>query len=288
MGRCRIRCSGQAPTTRWDPATLNGWGARDYNWQGAISVQHELRPGIGLNAGYFRRWYGNFRVTDNLAVTPQDFDPYCITVPSDLRLPDAGQHLCGLYDVDPALFGREDNLVTNAEHFGKQTEVYDGFEVGMNARIGSGRLTGGVSTGRTDVRQLRRSSTRPADLLPLSAAVERADADQAEWVLSAAWDLRIERRVFRICRVFRSPRAMLPPMPRFYRHSAGTWRNVARVPVCNGTVTLNNLFEPNTEFADRLTQLDLRLTKNHHHRTHPAARHVRHLQCVQRQHRARR
>ena len=28
-----------------------------------------------------------------------------------------------------------------------------------------------------------------------------------------------------------------------------------------GTVTLNNLFEPNTEFADRLTQLDVRLTK---------------------------
>ena len=41
-------------------------------------------------------------------------------------------------------------------------------------------------------------------------------------------------------------------------------RNLAQCganPTCNGTVTLNNLFEPNTQFADRLTQLDVRLTK---------------------------
>jgi hypothetical protein len=30
---------------------------------------------------------------------------------------------------------------------------------------------------------------------------------------------------------------------------------------CNGSATINNLFEPNTEFEDRLTQLDLRLSK---------------------------
>jgi len=34
--------------------------------------------------------------------------------------------------------------------------------------------------------------------------------------------------------------------------------------VCNGTVTLNNLFEPNTRFADRLSQLDLRFSKAVH------------------------
>ena len=30
---------------------------------------------------------------------------------------------------------------------------------------------------------------------------------------------------------------------------------------CTGTATINNLFEPNTQFEDRLTQLDLRLSK---------------------------
>jgi hypothetical protein len=31
---------------------------------------------------------------------------------------------------------------------------------------------------------------------------------------------------------------------------------------CTGTVTINNLYEPNTTFADRLTQFDLQLTRN--------------------------
>ena len=31
---------------------------------------------------------------------------------------------------------------------------------------------------------------------------------------------------------------------------------------CNGTVTIANLFEPNTLFEDRLTQLDVRVAKS--------------------------
>ena len=42
---------------------------RPYNWQASVSVQHELRPGLALNAGYYGTWYGNFTVTDNVVVT---------------------------------------------------------------------------------------------------------------------------------------------------------------------------------------------------------------------------
>ena len=137
-----------------DPEVLNGFGQRDYNWQGAVSLQHELRDGIGLNANYFYRTFGNFRVTDNLAVTPQDFSPYCITVPNDPRLPGAGQPLCGLYDINPSVFGLQNNLVTSVKPYGKQTEVYNGVEFSVNARFGrGGRLAGGISTGRTDFSQ---------------------------------------------------------------------------------------------------------------------------------------
>ena len=41
---------------------------------------------MALNVGYFRTWYGNFQATDNLAVTPADFDPFCVTMPVDARL----------------------------------------------------------------------------------------------------------------------------------------------------------------------------------------------------------
>ena len=104
-----------------------------------------------MNVGYFRTWYGNFQATDNLAVTPADFDPFCIAVPVDARLPGGGgNQLCGLYDVKREKFGQVDNLVSQASEFGKQTQVYNGVDVGLNARFPGGAfVAGGVSTGRT-------------------------------------------------------------------------------------------------------------------------------------------
>ena len=57
--------------------------------------------GIGLNVGYFRTWYGGFLATDNQVLTPGSYDSYCVTAPTDSRLPNSGQRLCGLYDVKP-------------------------------------------------------------------------------------------------------------------------------------------------------------------------------------------
>ena len=87
---------------------------------------------------------------DNLALSPVDFDSYCITVPTDPRLPTSGQQLCGFYDVNPALFGRVDNLVSKAENFGNPSQVYDGVDLTVNARFGNGgQAQGGLSVGRT-------------------------------------------------------------------------------------------------------------------------------------------
>ena len=75
-------------------------------------------------------------VTDNLKVTPSDFDQYCITAPTNPALPNSGQQLCGLYDVKPALFGQSDNLARPvADLGGKLTRVYNGFDATVNARF---------------------------------------------------------------------------------------------------------------------------------------------------------
>ena len=74
-----------------------------------MSLQHELRPGLGLNVGYYRTWYGGFTVTENLAVTAADYDTFCITAPVDSRLPNSGERVCGLYDIKPAAFGLVEN-----------------------------------------------------------------------------------------------------------------------------------------------------------------------------------
>jgi hypothetical protein len=137
--------------TRYDPDLLNGWHKRAFSWQGSASIEHELRPGVAVSAGYFRTWFGNFTVTDNLEVTPQDYDPYCITAPSDPRLPGGGGNpICGLYDITPAKFGRVNNLVTFASHYGKQTEVYNGVDLNVNVRLRRGaQLSAGLNVGNS-------------------------------------------------------------------------------------------------------------------------------------------
>src|SRR6185503_1003333 len=53
--------------TRYDPDLLTGFGKRQWNGEASAGVQHELMPGVlSLDASYHRRWYGNFRLTDNL------------------------------------------------------------------------------------------------------------------------------------------------------------------------------------------------------------------------------
>ena len=75
---------------------------RGYNWELAAQVQHQLVPRVAVGGGYFRRWFGNMRVTDNLSVTPADYSPYCVTAPSDARLPDGGSYqVCGLLRRQP-------------------------------------------------------------------------------------------------------------------------------------------------------------------------------------------
>jgi hypothetical protein len=138
------------PTTRYAEDVSQGFGVRSDNWEAAAGIQHEFTPGMSVNATYTRRWYGKFRVTQNLAVSNEDFSPYCITVPSDPRLPGGGgNQLCGFYDVSIAKLGKFDEVITQASHFGKQEDVYDGIDLTGSVRMPQGVvLSGGVTFGR--------------------------------------------------------------------------------------------------------------------------------------------
>jgi len=136
--------------TRNAPDAIEGFNRQSYNWQASASVQHELRPGIGVNLGYFRTWYGGFQITENLLVSPADYDEYCFNAPTDSRLPNSGERLCGLYDLKPAKFGLVDSLVTQLSNFGSRNQAYNGVDATMSARFGGGaQLSGGLSVGRT-------------------------------------------------------------------------------------------------------------------------------------------
>ena len=111
-------------------------------------MQHEVVTGLGVDVGYFRRWYRNFTVSQNRAVTPADFTTYSIPVPVDPRLPNSGQTLGGLRDINPNKFGQVDNYVTKADNFGGQSEVFNGFDFNANARMRAVIVRGGISTGK--------------------------------------------------------------------------------------------------------------------------------------------
>ncbi|HEX4155990.1 MAG TPA: TonB-dependent receptor [Acidobacteriaceae bacterium] len=142
---------GVSTNTRYDPAILSGWQVRPYNWQLDAQIQQQLIPSMALDAGFYRTWYRNFSVTENTAVPSSEYGTYCITSPTDSRVSALkGQQICGFHDVNPAYYGKVQSLVTKASNFGGQSEVFTGFDVGINWRFGRGGLLfGGVSLGQT-------------------------------------------------------------------------------------------------------------------------------------------
>jgi hypothetical protein len=139
--------------TQYDPATISGFDRRPNNWEVSTTISHEIMPRVSAEVSYFRRAYEHFTTTDNLDVTPADFRPYCVTAPVDPRLPSGGgNQICGLYDIDPSKFGlATHNLVTFVDNYGgKQTQVFNGVDISMNARLHNDVvLTGGYATGNT-------------------------------------------------------------------------------------------------------------------------------------------
>ncbi len=148
----------------YDPAVLNGFDKRNYSWMVSAQIDHELWSGLGVSAGYYRTWYGNFLVTHNQLVGPQNFSPYCITAPTDPRLGAvSGSQICGQYDIDPTLFGKTQNLVTSASNFGNAYEHYNGVDLNVNARLRqAGLIQGGINIGNQNIAPVNPSVTGTA------------------------------------------------------------------------------------------------------------------------------
>ena len=138
-------------TANIDPKILNGWGVRSNDWQIGASIQQQVLPRVSVEVGYFHRWLNNFTITDNLAVTADDFTQYSITAPSDPRLPGGGGYAVdGLYNVVQSKFGLTSNNITLADDIGEQYQRYNGMLFNVSARLGRGvQFQGGINTGKT-------------------------------------------------------------------------------------------------------------------------------------------
>jgi hypothetical protein len=139
------------PVFSIDPALLQGWGSRPYNWTFSAEVEQQISPSLGTSFGYFRRLYGNFVAKDNLATTAADYTRWSYTAPVDSRLPNGGGYVVdGNYDLNPTKVGQVNGYYQFSDNYGKAIEHWDGVDISMQANLpNSFFVRGGVSTGRT-------------------------------------------------------------------------------------------------------------------------------------------
>ncbi len=262
-----------APTVRWNPDVLRGWHVRPYNWEFSASVQHELLPRIGLEVGYFRRIFGNFVLTDNLATLKEDYDTFSITAPLDGRLPDGGGQVIGpLYDLKPAKVGQVDNYVTFSSDYGKQQEHWNGVDITISARPRNGIvLQGGVSTGRTSYDGCEIRDNLPEfSWLPDTTASAFAYTNQFNPYCRVTEGLQtqvkflgtylIPRLDVQLAATFQSMPGW--PIMAIYNAPNSVIQPSLGRPLSGGAANASvNLVTPVSEFNDRANQLDFRTSK---------------------------
>jgi len=255
--------------TAFNPETRFGWGNRPWNAEFSTSVQHELMPRVGIDVGYFRRWYGNFLAMDNRANTAADFSPYSITAPADSRLPNGGGYaVSGLYNLNPDKFGQQDLYTTFASDFGKQTETWNGVDVSVNARLQNGVMVqGGFNTGRTitdncEVAAKAGTTTAGFGL----ALIDNPTQLYCRNVSNFLHQVKL-LGTYVVPRIDMNLAATLQSSPgpallaNFIATNAVVQPSLGR-PLAGGAQNVTvNLVEPNTLFGGRVNQLDVRLGK---------------------------
>lgn len=123
-------------TSRMDPDII-----RPYNWELTLGVAHELKPGVGVEATYYRRQHRNLIGETNVAVTPNDYTSVTITNPL------TGEPLT-VYNQSPETRGLRDTVISNQNEL---DSTYNGVEFRTAARFGNGnRVMGAVTIGRRE------------------------------------------------------------------------------------------------------------------------------------------
>ena len=246
------------PSTRYDPAVLGGWGVRPGDWQFGASIQQEVLPRVSVEVGYNRRWLVNFPVTDNRAVTVADFGTFSVTVPDDPRLPNAGQTIAGLYNVNNNKFGLLDNFTTLAENYGGQSQMYNGFLLNASARPTSNlRLQFGLNLGNTsfDTCELRAALPESAPLDPYcaySTGLQTRITGLAVYLVPVV-DVSVSS-------TFRSDQGEQLAANRTFT-SASIAPSLGRLLSGSAPNATVNLVEPGTMYGDRLNVIDMRFAK---------------------------
>ena len=245
--------------TFYDEDWATGWGNKLSNWEFSGSVQHEITPGMSLNVAYFRRIFTNFDVRHNRALSPADYDPYCVTVPIHSGLPGGGgNEVCDLFDLNPAKAGLVDRLRTSLDQFGKQIQRWNGVDVTVNARMANGFvLQGGWSTGKStnddcEVRAAAEGNPSQHHCSPEPPFI-------TDVKLLGTYTLPGDVQVSATFQAIQGH----PVLANVQFSSAQIAASLGRPPAQRSSTTVQ-VIEPGAEYGPRLYQTDFRLTKIFH------------------------
>ena len=251
-----------AITTRYADDVISGFGNRPYNWDMSTEVQRQLSDAVAVTAGYYRNWFANQQITDNTLIAPEDHSPFCVTAPSDSRLPGGGGYqVCGLYDISLAKFGLQSSLVSQASNFGEQTQLNEFVGLSVTTRFSSGmRLGGGLDTGRS-VTDNCFAVDSPQQLL--NCHVVQPFAAQTQLKLNGSYPLPAGFVVSGVYQNVSGPQITAAYAASNAEIAPTLGRNLAacgtRTP-CTATATVP-LIAPGTLREPRVTRLDMRITK---------------------------
>ena len=243
--------------TRYDPRLLNGWGVRPADSQLGVGIQREILPRLSAEVTYNRRWFGNFTATDNVLVSPADYDPYSIVAPVDSRLPDGGGYVIDdLWDIIGTKFGLSDELVLPAKDIGERISYWHGVDININGRMKNSLMfQGGTSTGRavTDTCDVTPKLENPSKRF---CRVVAPFATQFKGLMSYT----IPKITVQVSSTIQSL-----PGPSLAANLVVSSPTVAQTfgrPLSgNASSVTVNLIPPQTVFGDRINQVDFRIAK---------------------------
>jgi len=225
---------------------------RQYTWQISAGVEREINANMGVSLTYFRTMHYNQTVNDNTKVTSADYSPYSILAPAGVPVV-GGTTISGLYNVNPDKYGQIFNDVRNQGDYGTRSEVFNGVDMETRLRLDNGTmLQGGVSFGQTKDNNCFTVDS-PQQLYHCQVTVPWwAGNGQIKFAGSYPLPYGIE-----LSGVYQN----LPGVPILANVIFFPGDIVGLGRTLSGPNVTIPVIEPNTQYEDRINQVDFRMAK---------------------------
>ncbi len=247
-----------------------GWGNRAANVEFTTSIQHELAPNVSVDFGYFRRTWRNFAVLDDRTLSASDFDRFQVMVPNDPRLGSVAGRMITLFDRKPTASASPQNYWTSVNEFGGWEQLYNGFDLTVDARVQKILIQGGMNIGRLETDRCSIANSLPETQLPNLApggnsAIPWGPVPLDYCATKQNWQTQVKLIGSYTLPYDVQIAATYQDQPGPERQARVTYSGAAIAAILGRPAVLGqqtvNVLTPGTVYGDRFRQFDVRFTK---------------------------